>query len=315
MSGYIALVHKDEGTSYGVSFPDVLGCISTGDTFEDAVANAAEALAFHFAGMREDGDTIPAPRSFDELKRDPEFVEKSANATVTVIEPRMETTKGKKARTWSRDLTARLRLLTLRARHNWLIILVIFVGGALIFGGQIAHSIKEVRELIWPKADALSLVREETRDDVSREFVETAWRRVYWSRNFLARLSRRAPSAEINEAWKKLLTTVEEMSAKTMIYAASFELFYNNARRVEFEDGIQSDFRNVTQEIVDLRYSNVVKKLEFGGDGTELTEPEAGQIKTRTREIEEKLDKLQIRLYQFVRCFDKQHQTLTSCQY
>lgn len=27
MAGYIALVHKDEGTSYGVSFPDVPGCI------------------------------------------------------------------------------------------------------------------------------------------------------------------------------------------------------------------------------------------------------------------------------------------------
>ena len=45
MAGYIALVHKDEGTSYGVSFPDVRGCISAGDTFEEAIANAAEALA------------------------------------------------------------------------------------------------------------------------------------------------------------------------------------------------------------------------------------------------------------------------------
>ena len=34
--------------------------------------SAAEALAFHFAGMRKDGDVIPAPRSFEELKHDPE---------------------------------------------------------------------------------------------------------------------------------------------------------------------------------------------------------------------------------------------------
>ena len=32
--GYIALVHKDTDTSYGVSFPDLPGCISAGDTFE-----------------------------------------------------------------------------------------------------------------------------------------------------------------------------------------------------------------------------------------------------------------------------------------
>jgi predicted RNase H-like HicB family nuclease len=87
MSGYIALVHKDEGTSYGVSFPDVPGCISAGDTFEEAVALAAEALAGHFAAMREDGDPIPAPRSFEELKRDPEFAEDSADAIVTVVTP------------------------------------------------------------------------------------------------------------------------------------------------------------------------------------------------------------------------------------
>ena len=60
MAGYIALVHKDEGTSYGVSFPDLPGCISAGDTFEEAVANAAEALAAHLALIRADGDTIPA---------------------------------------------------------------------------------------------------------------------------------------------------------------------------------------------------------------------------------------------------------------
>jgi predicted RNase H-like HicB family nuclease len=87
MAGYIALVHKDEGTSYGVSFPDQPGCISAGDTFEEAVANAAEALAAHLTLMRADGDTIPAPRNFDELKRDREFLADAADAIVTVVQP------------------------------------------------------------------------------------------------------------------------------------------------------------------------------------------------------------------------------------
>jgi predicted RNase H-like HicB family nuclease len=87
MPGYIALVHKDEGTSYGVGFPDVPGCIAAGDTFEEAVASAAEALAFHFASMRADGDAIQAPRSFEDLKHDPEFVEDSADAIVTMVTP------------------------------------------------------------------------------------------------------------------------------------------------------------------------------------------------------------------------------------
>lgn len=87
VSGYIALVHKDEGTSYGVSFPDVPGCISAGDTFEEAITNAAEALAGHFALMCADGDEIPRPRSFDELRSDPDFLADATGAILTVVQP------------------------------------------------------------------------------------------------------------------------------------------------------------------------------------------------------------------------------------
>jgi hypothetical protein len=53
------------------------------------VANAAEALAGHLALMKADGDAIPTPRSFDEIKRDPEFVDDSADAIVTMVTPRV----------------------------------------------------------------------------------------------------------------------------------------------------------------------------------------------------------------------------------
>ena len=88
MGAYIALVHKDEGTSYGVSFPDVPGCVSAGDTFEEALANAAEALAGHFALMQADGEAISAPRSLEQLKHDPDFLADRAGAIVTTVTPR-----------------------------------------------------------------------------------------------------------------------------------------------------------------------------------------------------------------------------------
>jgi predicted RNase H-like HicB family nuclease len=86
-TGYIALVHKDKGTSYGVSFPDVPGCISAGDTFEEAIDNASQALAGHLAVMKADGDPIPDARSLEALKRDAEFVEDSMDAVVAFIVP------------------------------------------------------------------------------------------------------------------------------------------------------------------------------------------------------------------------------------
>ena len=45
-------------------------------------------MAGGFAATRADGGTIPSPRSFEELKRDPEFVEDSADAIVTMVSPR-----------------------------------------------------------------------------------------------------------------------------------------------------------------------------------------------------------------------------------
>jgi predicted RNase H-like HicB family nuclease len=86
-TGYIALVHKDKDTSYGVSFPDVPGCISAGDTFEQAIDNAAVALVGHLAVMEADGDPIPKARSLEELKRDAEFVEDSVDAVVALVAP------------------------------------------------------------------------------------------------------------------------------------------------------------------------------------------------------------------------------------
>ena len=86
MAGYVALVHKDKGTSYGVSFPDVPGCISAGDTLDGALANAAEALTGHLALMRADGDSIPEARSVEAIKADPEFADDLRGAMVKRVE-------------------------------------------------------------------------------------------------------------------------------------------------------------------------------------------------------------------------------------
>ncbi|WP_207633008.1 type II toxin-antitoxin system HicB family antitoxin [Devosia aurantiaca] len=58
---YVAFIHKDSDSSYGISFPDVPGCISVGDTMDAVIANGAEALAFHISSMEADGEPVPAP--------------------------------------------------------------------------------------------------------------------------------------------------------------------------------------------------------------------------------------------------------------
>ena len=48
-------IHKDEGSVFGVSVPDVPGCFSYGNTVEEALLNTQEALHFHIEGLLEDG--------------------------------------------------------------------------------------------------------------------------------------------------------------------------------------------------------------------------------------------------------------------
>ena len=86
MTHYIALIHKDVDSSYGVSFPDVPGVITAGDTLDAALAQAAEALAFAADGWTQDtGTPFPQPRNLDELRADPYFLESSADAVVAAV--------------------------------------------------------------------------------------------------------------------------------------------------------------------------------------------------------------------------------------
>jgi predicted RNase H-like HicB family nuclease len=87
---YIAYLHKDRGSDFGVSFPDFPGCITAGRTLEEAHRMAAEALALHIAGMIDDGEAIPDPSPLDALADDPD--RKGAVAFLVPAEPETERT-------------------------------------------------------------------------------------------------------------------------------------------------------------------------------------------------------------------------------
>lgn len=68
---YIAYLHKENKSDYGVSFPDFPGCITAGKTLDEARRKAVKALSLHIEGMLEDGEIIPDASSLDNLARDP----------------------------------------------------------------------------------------------------------------------------------------------------------------------------------------------------------------------------------------------------
>ena len=70
---YIAIIHKDADSDFGVSFPDVPGCISAGRTLDDAKNMALEALTGHIAVMHEAGEPVPDPSPLDEIMSNPDY--------------------------------------------------------------------------------------------------------------------------------------------------------------------------------------------------------------------------------------------------
>ncbi|MCG9890505.1 MAG: type II toxin-antitoxin system HicB family antitoxin [Thermosynechococcaceae cyanobacterium MS004] len=57
---YLTIIEKTP-TGYSAYSPDLLGCVSTGKTYEDVEQNMREAIAFHLEGLRLEGYEIPQP--------------------------------------------------------------------------------------------------------------------------------------------------------------------------------------------------------------------------------------------------------------
>ena len=69
----IAIEPGDDTQAFGVVVPDLPGCYSAGDTLDEAIDNAKEAIELHVQTMLEDGESIPAPRTLAHWQADAEF--------------------------------------------------------------------------------------------------------------------------------------------------------------------------------------------------------------------------------------------------
>jgi predicted RNase H-like HicB family nuclease len=84
MAHFIAVIHKEPDSGYGISFPDVPGVIAIADTLDAALLEASAALGFAF----EDWEGIlPVARTLDDLQSDNEFLANAKNAVVAAVFP------------------------------------------------------------------------------------------------------------------------------------------------------------------------------------------------------------------------------------
>jgi predicted RNase H-like HicB family nuclease len=67
------VIHKDKESDYGVIVPDFPGCFSAGDSVEDALLQAREAIELHLEGMLEDGEAVPELTPFEVLQKNRDY--------------------------------------------------------------------------------------------------------------------------------------------------------------------------------------------------------------------------------------------------
>lgn len=81
---YIAFIHKEAGSGYGISFPDLPGIIAVGDTLDEALAEAGIVLGFAFEDW--EGEP-PAPHTLEQMRADPNLAQDMADAVVAAVRP------------------------------------------------------------------------------------------------------------------------------------------------------------------------------------------------------------------------------------
>ena len=93
MANYIAIVHKETKSDFGVSFPDFPGCITAGKNIDEAKDMAQESLTLHIHGMLEDGEQLPPPSRLEDIMSDPDYTNTIAYLVVSVPDAKPRTVR------------------------------------------------------------------------------------------------------------------------------------------------------------------------------------------------------------------------------
>jgi predicted RNase H-like HicB family nuclease len=71
----VAIEPGNRRHAFGVVVPDLPGCFSAGDTLDQALDNANEAIELWLETVIDDGGAVPEPRSITEHRANPEFAD------------------------------------------------------------------------------------------------------------------------------------------------------------------------------------------------------------------------------------------------
>ena len=155
--------------------------------------------------------------------------------------------------TRANNQTTRVEQIKAAAFNHPVIAILLIVFATLIAVGNVADSLDKILVGIGMRRDALDLAAGDAKGEFSRRLVNLAWRRLFWSNTFTARVLRNAPAEDLNEAWKQYTATVADWSAELVTMRQFLNEHYTESRTAIFTE-VHTQFRGIHTDMVKLRY-------------------------------------------------------------
>ena len=84
---YVALIHKQSGSAYGVTVPDCPGCTAAAESLDAAVQAAAEALRLWAQAEESAGRAVPPARALEEVRADADVRSDIKDGAIAILVP------------------------------------------------------------------------------------------------------------------------------------------------------------------------------------------------------------------------------------
>jgi len=110
---YPIILHTENHRVFGVTVPDLPGCFSVGDSIEEAIDNAHEAIMLYIEDMMADGKSIPLPTQIVDMT---DFYPDEGTALLAYVDMDLEPVLGPAKRINITIRPALLQIIDLRAR-------------------------------------------------------------------------------------------------------------------------------------------------------------------------------------------------------
>jgi predicted RNase H-like HicB family nuclease len=110
---YPIIMHTENHRVFGVIVPDLPGCFSAGDSIEEAIDNAHEAIMLYIEDMMADGESIPLPTQIVDMT---DFYPDEGTALLAYVDMDLEPVLGPAKRINITIRPALLQIIDIRAR-------------------------------------------------------------------------------------------------------------------------------------------------------------------------------------------------------